>query len=102
MIPPGTVVLHLLVRGRVQGVGYRGWSEHEATRLGLDGWVRNRVGGAVEIVVAGPAEQVEAFVAACRRGPFRARVDDIAIDPATPRELEHRRAGERFSVLSTM
>jgi acylphosphatase len=96
------IVRHLLVRGRVQGVGYRGFAEHEARRRGLEGWVRNRVGGAVEIVVAGPKELVDDFVTACRRGPFRARVDDIAIDTATPRELEQRRPGETFSVLSTM
>ncbi|MDC7787812.1 acylphosphatase [Rhodoplanes sp. TEM] len=97
-----TVVRLLLVRGRVQGVGYRGWAEGEATRRGLEGWVRNRVGGAVEILVAGPPGLVDDFVAACRRGPFRARVDDIAVDAASPRWLEQRRPGELFSVLSTM
>jgi acylphosphatase len=97
-----TVVLHLLVCGRVQGVGFRGFADDEARRRGLVGWVRNRVGGAVEIVVAGERAIVDDFVAACRRGPWRARVDHIAIDEATPPELEHRRPGETFSVLSTI
>ncbi|NVO13812.1 MAG: acylphosphatase [Rhodoplanes sp.] len=93
---------HLLVRGRVQGVGYRGWADAEARQRGLDGWVRNRVGGAVEILVAGPPDLVADFITACRRGPWRARVDDIAVAEATTRELDQRRPGESFSVLSTV
>lgn len=101
MSEPAMVVRHLLVRGRVQGVGYRAWAEAEARRRGLDGWVRNRIGGAVEIVAAGLEALVEDFVTACRRGPWRARVDDIAIEAASCRLLEQRRPGEAFSVLGT-
>ncbi|RAI39428.1 acylphosphatase [Rhodoplanes roseus] len=96
------IVRLLLVRGRVQGVGYRGWAEGEARRRDLEGWVRNRIGGAVEILVAGSPDRVEGFIAACRRGPFRARVDDLAVDPASARHLEQRRPGEAFSILSTI
>lgn len=96
------IVRLLLVRGRVQGVGYRGWADSAARQRGLEGWVRNRVGGAVEILVAGPPELVADFIAACRRGPWRARVDDVSVDEAPGRALEQRHPGESFSILSTM
>jgi acylphosphatase len=69
--------LHLLIHGRVQGVGYRAFLQAEAERRGLSGWTRNLRSGEVEAVVAGPAETVEALVAACRKGPLGSRVDGI-------------------------
>ncbi|MEC7397668.1 MAG: acylphosphatase [Pseudomonadota bacterium] len=65
--------------GRVQGVWYRAWTEKEASRRGLRGWVRNRTGGSVEAVFAGERTQVEAMLEACRIGPPAARVTDIDI-----------------------
>ena len=50
----GHIIRHVVVRGRVQGVGYRACVEHEAHRRGLDGWVRNRRDGSVEALFAGP------------------------------------------------
>ena len=90
------------VRGRVQGVGYRAWTEDEALRRGLEGWVRNRRDGAVEAVFAGPAETVAAMVEACRNGPFGARVDALDLRDGGPDDLALRRRGERFSVLPTV
>ena len=76
----------MLVRitGRVQGVWFRGWTVDEATRLKLDGWVRNRRDGAVEALVSGPAQAVERMIAACRSGPPAASVDDVSVSPADP------------------
>ena len=71
--------VRLTICGRVQGVGYRDWARGQAVALGLDGWVRNRRDGRVEALVSGPADQVEAFVAAVRRGPSLARVDDVVL-----------------------
>lgn len=71
------VTLHLLIHGRVQGVGYRAWFHAEVEGSGLSGWVRNLRSGEVEAVVHGPAEAIEALVEACRRGPIGARVDGI-------------------------
>jgi acylphosphatase len=68
---------HLLIEGRVQGVGYRDWMAAEASRLGLAGWVRNRPDGQVEAVLHGPEPAVQALLTLCRRGPRLARVDRI-------------------------
>ncbi len=92
----------MTVRGRVQGVGYRAWVEDQATLNGLEGWVRNRQDGSVEAVFAGPAQDVAEMVALCRKGPPAARVDAVTDTPATADQLKLRRAGEEFSVLSTV
>lgn len=70
------------VTGRVQGVGYRDWACDLASRLGLDGFVRNRRDGSVEALVSGDQGAVDAFVAACRTGPPAARVDAVEISAA--------------------
>jgi acylphosphatase len=67
----------LLIRGRVQGVGYRDAAVQAACALGVRGWVRNRRDGSVEALAQGAPDAVERFVAWCRRGPPLARVDDI-------------------------
>jgi acylphosphatase len=92
----------VLIRGRVQGVGYRAWVEHQARRLGLQGWVRNRRDGSVEAVFAGTEEVVTNMIASCRRGPPSARVDDVVEEVAGADALGLRRAGEAFSVLPTI
>jgi acylphosphatase len=74
------MVRRLVVRGRVQGVFYRGWSVDAARSLGLDGWVRNRRDGSVEMLVAGSEEAVAAMIARCRTGPPAARVERIEVE----------------------
>lgn len=74
--------VHVMVRGRVQGVGYRAWCADEAARRGLAGFVRNRRDGAVEAVFVGAPDGVDAMVAACWSGPPAARVDDVLVQPA--------------------
>lgn len=96
------VIRHLIVRGRVQGIGYRAWAANEAVRHGLEGWVRNRREGSVEAVIAGPADAVDAMVEAARRGPWLARVTGLDVAEGAVRDLDERRRGEAFSVLSTM
>jgi acylphosphatase len=70
-VPKAELHLHLLIHGRVQGVGYRAFLDAEARQRGLSGWTRNLRSGEVEAVVAGPAEAVEALIAACRGGAAR-------------------------------
>jgi acylphosphatase len=67
----------VVVHGRVQGVFFRDSTQREASRRGVAGWVRNRGDGAVEAVFEGPAEDVEALVDFCRRGPRGAEVDRV-------------------------
>lgn len=84
---------HLLISGRVQGVGFRWWMVRQAQGLGLDGWVRNRRDGTVEALVAGEAAAVEALVSKCRSGPPAARVDDLVagdVDAPDVRGFTHR------------
>jgi len=80
------IAVRLTIRGRVQGVGYRWWAQREARRLGLDGWVRNRSDGSVELLAAGPAEAVAELVELCRRGPSAARVTGVDQASAAPDE----------------
>lgn len=74
----------VLIRGRVQGVGYRDWMVRQADRLGVRGWVRNRPDGTVEALVAGEEAAVQALLSACRRGPLLAQVEGIAEEFADP------------------
>lgn len=76
----GQLARRIRVKGRVQGVGYRFWVEHEAAARGLDGWVRNRLDGSVEILVVGAATQVEDFIASCHNGPARALVEHVDVE----------------------
>jgi acylphosphatase len=95
-------IRHVTISGRVQGVGYRYFVEHEARSRDLEGWVRNRRDGSVEAVFAGPAGAVATMITACRRGPSSARVDALRDETANPDMLKLREAGERFSVLPTI
>jgi acylphosphatase len=79
-LPMGEIrSVHVRISGRVQGVNFRAWTERQARQLGLAGWVRNLAGGDVEAVFTGPADAVDAVLAACREGPRHARVDKIEI-----------------------
>ncbi|WP_454619545.1 acylphosphatase [Bradyrhizobium cenepequi] len=95
-------IRHVMIRGRVQGVGYRAWVEHQAHLRQLEGWVRNRRDGSVEAVFAGPEAVAAGMIAACERGPSAAQVDAVEDGAATPDLLNLREAGERFSVLPTV
>ena len=95
-------IRQVTIRGRVQGVGYRAWVEHQARVHHLEGWVRNRRDGSVEALFAGAADVVSNTVALCRRGPASARVETVQEQPADSDALNLRYAGERFSVLPTV
>ena len=74
----------VVVHGRVQGVFFRGSTQEEARRAGIDGWVRNLPDGAVEAVFEGEAAAVEQLEAYCRRGPPWAQVMRVEITEEEP------------------
>ena len=95
--------VHLIVRGRVQGVGFRAFVEHAALSRGIEGWVRNRRDGTVEAVFAGDTASVEAMIAACKTGPRGSRVENIEQRDAVEDDLlALRRQAEIFSCLPTV
>jgi acylphosphatase len=96
---PMNVTVVVVVRGRVQGVGFRAWTEVTALELGLGGWVRNRRDGSVEALLIGPDEVVSTMIERCRGGPPGARVDTVDQREAGSADLALRRPGDLFSML---
>lgn len=74
----------VVIRGRVQGVWFRGATESEARRHGVRGWVRNRSDGSVEAVFEGSAAAVQALLAFVQEGPRHARVDSVELHEEAP------------------
>jgi acylphosphatase len=95
------VVRHVVIRGRVQGVGFRYWTEQQALLRGLDGFVRNRRDGSVEALFCGSAKMVTAMLEVCRKGPPGSSVSAVEDAGGGPELLAERRRGEHFSVLPT-
>jgi acylphosphatase len=87
-MPNARIRRRVAVRGRVQGVYFRGSTQDEARRAGVDGWVRNLPDGGVEAVFEGEPAAVEALVDFCRRGPAYAEVTHVDVAEEAP-------AGER-------
>ncbi len=71
------MVLHFLIQGRVQGVGFRWFVHREASELALRGWVRNTEEGDVEVVASGTAEDLGDLRASLKKGPRGSRVDRV-------------------------
>jgi acylphosphatase len=82
--PEDLTSLRLRIEGFVQAVGYRHFAIQAATKLNLDGWIRNRSDGTVEALVSGATKDVEAFVSACARGPEGSRIQNIELHRAEP------------------
>jgi acylphosphatase len=73
-------VRHYIVKGRVQGVGFRWFVHREAATIGLRGWVRNTDSGHVEVLAAGDEEQLLELAAALKQGSRGSRVDAVVVD----------------------
>jgi acylphosphatase len=95
-------IVRLSITGLVQGVGYRAFVEDEATRLRLEGWVRNRRDRSVEALIKGPSDSIGELLVKLRRGPPHAQVDTIELTEAAPEALSERPDGAAFSVLPTI
>ena len=81
---PSLLARRFLVRGRVQGVGFRWFAEREAHILQVAGWVRNNSDGSVEVLAMGTREQLSGMRSRLREGPRAARVDDVEESEAEP------------------
>jgi acylphosphatase len=77
---------HAIVKGRVQGVGFRGTTQHHARRLQLTGTVKNLPDGTVEIYALGTHEQIQELFEALRNDPGMGRVEGISLDETPPRK----------------
>jgi acylphosphatase len=73
-----------LVKGRVQGVGFRWFVEREARIIGVGGWVRNRDDGAVEVLASGSNAQLGSLYDRLKEGPRAARIDQVEVEDAAP------------------
>lgn len=72
--------LHVIIRGRVQGVGFRYSAYRQAEALGLNGWVRNRADGSVEALFEGSKSRLDEMLAWCREGSRYALVSTVDAD----------------------
>jgi acylphosphatase len=88
MTPPEKAIdaRRFLVRGRVQGVGFRWFVEREAHILGIAGWVRNNHDGSVEVLAQGTRDQLSGLHGRLREGPRAARVDAVEVSESRPIE----------------
>lgn len=95
------IIRQVIIRGRVQGVGYRDWTRYVARERGIEGWVRNRQNGSVEAMFAGTPQAVAGMITACRKGPSHAVVRSVDERDGTAEDLGLR--GEQtFAVLATL
>ena len=95
-------IVRIVIRGHVQGVGFRNFVVREADARRLDGWVRNRRDHSVEAVLAGASETVRAMIEICRRGPAGSYVETIEEYAGSEDDLTLRPPGETFSWLETV
>ena len=79
-----STALHVIVEGRVQGVGFRAFVERAAKTRSLKGWVRNRSDGSVEAVFMGEEEDVQSMIVACHRGPRMSLVRNVKSEQHPP------------------
>ena len=73
--------IHLLIKGKVQGVFYRATAKEVAEELGLTGWIKNTKDGDVEIVATGDKDQLHQFAIWCKKGPSKAIVNEVQMTP---------------------
>ena len=70
---------HIVITGKVQGVGFRYWLYKEAIQRNIDGWVRNKISGEVEALLIGNDVQVNSIIKLCKKGPPSSKVTKISV-----------------------
>lgn len=71
--------VNIIVSGRVQGVYFRAFTQKQANKLGITGYVRNTLEGTVEIIACAEQEKLDAFISWCHKGPIMAKVSDVMV-----------------------
>jgi acylphosphatase len=72
--------VHLIIRGKVQGVFYRATAKEVADDIGVTGWVKNTIEGSVEIVATGSSGQLQKLIQWCKVGPVKAMVTEVVVN----------------------
>ena len=80
------VQYEIKVSGRVQGVGFRYYTQKQAAKFGLAGWVKNLADGSVEVVVQGEKAEVETFIDFLRIGPSLSKVTNVSVSPVKSKD----------------
>ncbi len=76
--------IHLLIKGKVQGVFYRATAKKVAEQLGINGWIKNTKEGNVEVIVTGNEERLNEFLNWCKQGPKDAKVTEVVLTTKNP------------------
>lgn len=80
-------MIHLIISGDVQGVGFRQFIKHNASNLYIKGWVKNMSNGDVEVILQGSKEKLDKMVEFCRKGPFLADVKSVKVEEVEDRKF---------------
>ena len=74
------MITHLVIAGRVQGVGFRHWLQSLANKKNIFGWVKNKISGDVEVLIVGNEKEVNDMIKLCEKGPSLSRVDHVKVN----------------------
>ncbi|MDJ0731374.1 MAG: acylphosphatase [Crocosphaera sp.] len=96
MINSNIICVHVFISGKVQGVGYRYSTVQEAQKLGIGGWVRNRLDGRVEAIFEGKEPLIEQMLQWCHQGPRSAKVTDLTVETVEPQLYQRFEVKETF------
>ena len=78
------IAVHISVYGEVQGTGFRAWSQKQADKFSLSGWIRKASDGSIEIFSQGEEDKINDFVSICWDGPNMAFIDEVLVKAANP------------------
>ena len=87
---------HLLIFGKVQGVGFRYWLYEKAIKKNISGWVKNRISGEVEVLLIGNNEDVNELIKQCGKGPHSSNVTQVKIQ-----DYKEEYSKKSFDILSS-
>ena len=74
------MIKHLVISGRVQGIGFRYWLQSIAIEKNIFGWVKNKISGDVEVLIVGNEQEVKNMIKLCEKGPLASRVDHVKVN----------------------